>query len=138
MPDGRRGGVLVDSSVLLDIFTDDPLWAGWSNVRLAAAFDAGSVVINPLVYAELSVAFEHIEALDAALPDELGRESLPPQAAFLAGRCLLEHRRSGGPGRPTIAGFCIAAHAAITGRALLTRDPGGYGAQLPGLALICP
>jgi hypothetical protein len=138
MTDGRLTGVLVDSGVLLDIFTDDPLWAGWSSVRLAAAFDAGSVVINPLVYAEVSVAFEQIETLDAALPDELGREELPPEAAFLGGKCFLEHRRRGGAGRPTLAGFCIAAHAAITGRALLTRDGGGYRAQLPGLALISP
>jgi predicted nucleic acid-binding protein len=138
MTDGRRSGVLVDSSVLLDIFTNDPLWAGWSIVRLAAAFDAGSVVINPLVYAEVSVAFAQIEALDAALPDELGHESLPPEAAFLGGKCFLDHRRRGGSGRPTLAGFCIAAHAAISGRALLTRDAGGYRAQLPGLGLICP
>jgi hypothetical protein len=84
MTDDRRSGVLVDSNVLLDIFTDDPVWARWSQIRLAAAFDAGSVVINPLVYAEVSVAFDTIETLDAALPAELGREDLPREAAFLA------------------------------------------------------
>jgi len=102
MTDARRTGVLVDASVLLDIFTNDPLWAGWSTVRLAAAFDTGSVVINPLVYAEVSVAFEQIEDLDTALPGQLAREDLPPEAAFLGAKCFLDHRRRGGGGRPTL------------------------------------
>jgi predicted nucleic acid-binding protein len=138
MGDARRTGVLVDAGVLLDIFTNDPLWAGWSTVRLAAAFDTGSVAINPLVYAEISVAFERIEDLETALPDQLAWEDLPAEAAFLGAKCLVAHRLSGGSGRSTLAGFCIAAHAAITGRALLTRDGAGYRAQLPGLALISP
>jgi predicted nucleic acid-binding protein len=134
----RRSGVLVDSTVLLDIFTNDPLWARWSHVRLAEAFDAGSVVINPLVYAEISVAFDRIETLDAVLPDELGREELPPEAAFLAGKCFVEHHRRGGHESAPLTGLCIAAHAAVTGRALLTRDAGRYRAHLPRLALITP
>ncbi|HEX3872962.1 MAG TPA: type II toxin-antitoxin system VapC family toxin [Solirubrobacteraceae bacterium] len=138
MTDERRSGVVVDSNVLLDIFTDDPVWARWSQIRLAAAFDAGSVVINPLVYAEISVAFDRIETLDAALPDELGREDLPPAAAFLAGKCFVEYRRSGGGRSSALPGFYIAAHAAVTGRALLTRDARRYRAHLPGLALITP
>jgi predicted nucleic acid-binding protein len=138
MTDPGPSGVLVDSSVLLDIFTEDPLWARWSHVRLAAAFDAGSVVINPLVYAEISVAFERIETLDAALPNALGREDLPPQAAFLAGKCLVDSRRRGEPGPSGLTGLYIAAHAAVTGRALLTRDAGHYRTYLPTLALITP
>jgi predicted nucleic acid-binding protein len=138
MTDRRRSGVLVDSQVLLDVFTADPLWGRWSQVRLAEAFDAGSVVINPLVYAEISVAFEQIESLDAALPDVLGREDLPREAAFLGGKCFVEYRRRGGAGRSALPGFCIAAHAAVTGRALLTRDAGRYRAHLPSLALITP
>jgi predicted nucleic acid-binding protein len=138
MTDHRRTGVVVDSTVLLDIFTDDPVWGRWSQVRLAAAFDAGSVVINQFVYAEVSVAFDRIEALDAALPDELGREDLPREAAFLAGKCLVEYRRRTGGGSSGHPGFYIAAHAAVTGRALLTRDARRYRADLPGLALITP
>jgi predicted nucleic acid-binding protein len=131
-------GVLVDSNVLLDLFTDDPRWASWSEARLAEAFDAGRVVINPIVYAEISVAFERIETLDAALPHELDREELPWEGAFLAGKCFVEYRRRGGAKRSPLPDFYIGAHAAVTGRALLTRDAGRYRSLLPRLALITP
>lgn len=128
----------MDSNVLLDLFTDDPSWAAWSEGRLAQAFDAGQVVINPLVYAEISVAFEHIETLEAALPRRLDRENLPWEAAFLAGKCFIEYRRRGGTRRSPLPDFYIGAHAAITGRALLTRDANRYRTVLPRLTLISP
>ena len=131
-------GVLVDSNVLLDLFTDDAAWATWSADRLAEAFDAGPVVINPIVYAEVSVAFERIETLEDALPEQLGRENLPWEAAFLAGKCFVEYRRRGGARRSPLPDFYIGAHAAVTGRALLTRDARRYRASLPPLTLISP
>jgi predicted nucleic acid-binding protein len=138
MTEAPATGVLVDSNVLLDLFTDDPAWAAWSEARLAEAFDAGQVVINPLVYAEISVAFERIEALEAALPEQLGREDLPWAAAFLAGKCFVDYRRRGGTRRSPLPDFYIGAHAAVTGRALLTRDAGRYRTLLPTVTLICP
>ena len=138
MTERRASGVLVDSNVLLDLFTNDVAWAAWSAARLAEAFDAGRVVINPLVYAEISVAFDRIETLEDALPDQLGREDLPWEAAFLAGKCFVDYRRSGGAKRSPLADFFIGAHAAVTGRALLTRDANRYRTQLPTLTLICP
>ena len=138
MTEAPAAGVLVDSNVLLDLFTDDPAWAAWSEARLAEAFDAGQVVINPLVYAEISVAFERIEALEAALPEQLGREDLPWEAAFLAGKCFVDYRRRGGTRRSPLPDFYIGAHAAVTGRALLTRDANRYETLLPTLTLICP
>ncbi|MEA2222776.1 MAG: hypothetical protein QOH83_1152 [Solirubrobacteraceae bacterium] len=138
MTETPAAGVLVDSNVLLDLFTDDPAWAAWSEARLAEAFDAGQVVINPLVYAEISVAFERIETLEAALPEQLGREDLPCAAAFLAGKCFVDYRRRGGTRRSPLPDFYIGAHAAVTGRALLTRDANRYQTLLPTLALICP
>lgn len=131
-------GVLVDSNVLLDLFTDDPVWAPWSEARLAEAFDAGQVVINPIVYAEISVAFDRIETLNFALPDRPGRQALPREAAFLAGKCFLDYRRRGGAKRSPLPDFYIGAHAAVTGRALLTRDAGRYRGLLPSLKLITP
>lgn len=138
MTDAPVGGVLVDSNVLLDLFTDDPVWADWSAARLADAFDAGQVVINPIVYAEISVAFERIETLDATLPDRLEREDLPWEAGFLAGKCFLDYRRRGGTRRSPLPDFYIGAHAAVTGRALLTRDAGRYRTLLPALELVSP
>ena len=138
MTDAPTAGVLVDSNVLLDLFTEDSTWASWSETRLAEAFDAGQVVINPIVYAEISVAFERIETLKDALPVELGREELPWEAAFLAGKCFIDYRRHGGTRRSPLPDFYIGAHAAVTGRALLTRDVRRYQTLLPTLTLISP
>jgi predicted nucleic acid-binding protein len=131
-------GTLVDSNVLLDVFTDDERWGAWSAEHLASAFDAGSVAINPLVFAELSVGFVRIEDLDQALPERIEREDLPWEAAFLAGRCFLQYRQSGGLRRSPLPDFYIAAHAATTGRALLTRDRPRYLDLLPSLEVISP
>ncbi len=129
---------LVDSNVLLDVFTDDPHWGAWSAAQLAIAFDAGPVAINQLIFAELSVGFERIEDLDAALPLLIEREDLPWEAAFLAGRCFLQYRRGGGIRRSPLPDFYIAAHAATTGRALLTRDRPRHLDLLPTLEIISP
>jgi predicted nucleic acid-binding protein len=131
-------GTLVDSNVLLDVFTDDARWGRWSAERLADAFNAGPVAINPLIFAELSVGFDRIEELDQALPDAIEREDLPWEAAFLAGRCFLQYRRSGGTRRSPLPDFYIAAHAATTGRTLLTRDRPRYLHLLPTLEVISP
>jgi predicted nucleic acid-binding protein len=138
---GDRGlprATLVDSNVLLDVFTEDPTWATWSESRLADAFDRGPTLINPVVYAEISVRFETIEELDEALPPALLREDLPWEAAFLAGKCFIAYRARRGERRSPLPDFYIGAHAAITGRALLTRDPTRFRAALPRLALISP
>ncbi|MDQ3709069.1 MAG: type II toxin-antitoxin system VapC family toxin [Actinomycetota bacterium] len=131
-------GTIVDSNVLLDLFTDDKRWGEWSAMHLARAFDEGPVLINPVIYAELSVGFDRIEDLDAALPGQIEREGLPWEAAFLAGRCFLHYRRGGGTRRSPLPDFYIAAHAATTGRALLTRDRPRHAEFLPSLRLISP
>jgi len=131
-------GTLVDSNVLLDVFTDDPRWGAWSAEHLARAFDEGPVAINPVIFAELSVGFDRIEDLDLALPERIEREDLPWEAAFLAGRCFLQYRRGGGTRRSPLPDFYIAAHAATRRRSLLTRDRPRYLHLLPGLNVISP
>ncbi|MFI4984447.1 MAG: type II toxin-antitoxin system VapC family toxin [Solirubrobacterales bacterium] len=111
---------------------------GWSKAALSDAFDAGPVIVNPIVYAEISVRFERIEELEDALPEQLERESLPWEAAFLAGKCFRDHRRRGRARRSPLPDFYIGAHAATTGRALLTRDPTRHRSVLPTLALVSP
>lgn len=134
----RGAATLVDSNVLLDVFTEDPRWLSWSEAQLAEAFDRGPVVINPIIYAEVSIGFERIEELERALPAELEREPLPWEAAFLAGKCFVEYRRRGGEKRSPLPDFYIGAHAAVTGRALLTRDPSHYRQLFPRLVLTSP
>ena len=135
----RRGVVLVDSNVLLDVLTEDPVWYEWSSAALAACADEGSLAINPLVYAEVSIAFERVEELEAALgPQTFLRLPLPWAAAFLAGKCFLAYRRAGGVRPSPLPDFYIGAHAAVEGICLLTRDHVRYRTYLPGLEVISP
>lgn len=137
--DPRRTVTLVDSNVLLDVITDDTNWSKWSGEALADARDAGLLVINPIVYAEVSVQYARIEELDAALPAaEFLREDLPYAAGFLAGKAYLTYRRRGGTKRSPIPDFYIGAHAAVCGYQILTRDASRYRTYFPTLAVIAP
>lgn len=131
--------VLVDSNVLLDIITDDPAWAGWSSATLERTADEAILVINALVYAEVSIGFASIEALEEALPTDLyRREHVPYEAAFLAGKAVLRYREVGGARTTPLPDFYIGAHAAVSGYRLLTRDATRYRTYFPTLELIAP
>lgn len=131
--------VLVDSNVLLDIATDDPRWADWSSRAVEAAAHSARLVINPVIYAEVSVGFDRIEDLDQSLPASIyRREPLPFDAAFLAGKAFLVYQRRGGQKWTPLPDFYIGAHAAIAGYRLLTRDAKRYRTYFPTLELICP
>lgn len=132
-------GVLIDACVLIDIATEDPIWGGWSAAALARAAEEQVLVINPLIYAEVSVAFLRIEDLDDALPEALfQREALPFAAGFLAGKAHLAHRRRGGTRATPLPDFYIGAHAAIAGHQLLTRDAQRFRTAFPSVLLIAP
>jgi predicted nucleic acid-binding protein len=131
--------VLVDSCVLLDVITADPTWEAWSAQQLSQAFEAGRVLINPLIYAEVAYAYERIEDLDAVLPLPLyGYLPLPREAAFLAARAHAEYRERGGQRTTILPDFLIGAHAVIEQVGLLTRDVRRYRQAFPGLQLIAP
>jgi len=128
---------LVDSNVILDLFADSA-WRDFSVAALAAAANRGRLVINPIIYAEISVGYETIEVLDALVPPTIEREAIPYDAAFLAGKAYLEYRRRGGMRRSPLPDFFIGAHAAVRGYELLTRDPARYRTYFPRLKLIAP
>ncbi|MFT3971770.1 MAG: type II toxin-antitoxin system VapC family toxin [Micropruina sp.] len=139
MPTSSGPATLVDSSVLLDVLTADPTWVAWSEQQLADAYDRGPVLINPIIYAEVSTGFARIEDLDAVLaPDAFGREPLPFEAGFLAGKAFLAYRRRGGVRRSPLPDFYIGAHAAVRGHRLLTRDPVRVRTYYPSVVLIAP
>lgn len=130
---------LVDSNVLLDVFTDDRDWGDWSAAALADVIDGGQAVINPLVYAEVSVGFDRVEDLDELLPSTaIRREPLPYPAGFLAGKAFLRYRRRGGARSAPLSDFYIGAHAAVAGYRLLTRDATRYRTYFPSVSLITP
>ncbi len=131
--------VLVDSNVILDVATGDPMWSERSAAALARAADESSLVINPIVFSEISIGYRTIEALEQAVPpDVFRREPLPYEAAFLAGKCFLAYRRRGGTRRSPLPDFYIGAHAAVASYRLLTRDASRYRTYLPNLALLTP
>ncbi len=136
------GGTLVDSNVLLDVFTEDEEWPDWSAAMLEQAAAAGPLFINPIIYAEISVRFERIEAPDEAIPLSYCRRlPLPWAAGFLAGRAYQQYqqyRRGGGVRRAPMPDFYIGAHAALAGLDLLTRDAGRYREYFPTVRLIAP
>ncbi len=131
--------VLIDSNVLLDLMTEDPDWFAWSAAAVANAADRARLVINAIVYAEVSVRYSRIEDLEEALPNAMiERETIPYAAAFLAGKVFLAYRRRGGTKRSPLPDFLIGAHAAIAGYRLLTRDAARYRTYFPGLRVISP
>lgn len=139
--DPARAGrdVLVDSNVILDVLTEDRRWFGWSSSRLAELAEQVTLVLNPIIYAEISIRFDRIEDLDDAVPaDHFRREVLPWEAAFLAGKVFLQYRRRGGRRRSPRPDFYIGAHAAVHGLRLLTRDPRRFRTYFPTLAVIAP
>jgi predicted nucleic acid-binding protein len=131
--------VLVDSSVLLDVLTEDAEWYSWSAESLEAQAESRVLAINPIIYAEVSIRFGRIEDVEEAFPPDLfERAHLPWEAAFLAGKCFVRYRRKGGVKRSPLPDFYIGAHAAVNGWKLLTRDAGLYRTYFPGLGLISP
>jgi predicted nucleic acid-binding protein len=131
--------VLVDSNVILDVVTGDPQWGDWSSSMLARCAEGGMLVINPIIYAEVSIGFERIEELDEVLPaGSFRRDALPWEAAFLAGKCFLVYRRRGGSRRSPLPDFYIGAHAAVMDLPLLTRDPRRYRTYFPHLRILAP
>jgi hypothetical protein len=126
--------VLVDSNVLLDILTEDARWFDRSDSALEQAAQRAALVINPIVYAEISVRFSRIEDFEEALPrDMLARENIPYEAAFLAAKVHMGYRRRGGSRHTPLPDFFIGAHAAVAGHQLLTRDRARYMRDFPSV-----
>ncbi len=131
--------VLVDSNVILDILLEDSTWFEWSAEQLSRCAEETILVINPIIYAEVSIGFQRVEDLDAALPpDAFERQDIPWEAAFLAGKCFLAYRRAGGVRRSPLPDFFIGAHALVHKMRLLTRDTARYRSYFKSLELIAP
>jgi predicted nucleic acid-binding protein len=125
--------------VLLDVFEPDAAWYEWSAEHIVQCATYGRLVINDVVFAEVSVSFSSIETLDRKLPASLyERAPLPWEAAFLAGKAFMDYRRAGGARRAPLPDFFIGAHAAVTGMSLLTRDAVRYRTYFPTVELIEP
>lgn len=131
--------LLVDTNVLVDVLENDPEWADWSVRQLRAQSQVHELAINPVIYAELSLAFASVEALDRTV-GSLGIElyELSRPALFLAGKAFIRYRRGGGQKSNVLADFFIGAQAAVLGCPILTRDARRYRSYFPRVKLITP
>lgn len=131
--------VLVDSSVVLDILTHDPVFYRRSLTALTQWGSTHQLGINIVVYSEVSVGFSRIEKLNRSL-DGAGFVffDLPREAAFLAGKAFLGYRRRGGNRLSPLPDFFMGAHAAITGFPLITRDPRRVRSAFPSVQIAEP
>ena len=131
--------MLVDTNILIDVLEDDPQWADWSIKQLQAQSMIHKLVINPIIYSELSLTFSSIEELDKALYGmDLPMVEIPKPALFLASKAFLQYRRKGGTKNNVLGDFFIGAHAQAEKFKLLTRDSGRYKTYFPKIKLICP
>ncbi|NOT49144.1 MAG: type II toxin-antitoxin system VapC family toxin [Acidobacteria bacterium] len=130
---------LVDSSVLIDVLTRDETWFEWSSSILKVTADESSVVINPVIYSEVSTKFRRMEELDEVLPLALcRRDNIPYPVAFLAARAFVKCRPQGGSRISPLSEFYIGAHAEVAKFRVLTRDPRRIRRYFPTVELITP
>jgi predicted nucleic acid-binding protein len=131
--------VLVDSSLVLDLFTADERFCEPSMALLTRWGSTHELCINDIVYAEVSVGFSRVESLDQALAGSGFRHlPIPKEALFLAGKAFLGYRRRGGTRLSPLPDFFIGAHAAVSGIPLLTRDSGRIRACYPTVRMLEP
>jgi predicted nucleic acid-binding protein len=132
-------GILVDSCILLDLFTDDPHWGGWSESILEEYSQTNTLYINSIIYTEVSIGFKKIEEAEQAIA-ELGLKviEMPREALFLTGKAFLKYRRNKGTKNSPLPDFFIGAHSAVSEFNLITRDLAKYKTYFPQVKLIHP
>lgn len=131
--------MLVDTNVLIDVLEDDPEWANWSIAQLQAQSMVHRLVINPIIYSELSLTFSSIEELDVVLEQmEIPMLKLPKSALFLASKAFLQYRKKGGTKNNVLGDFFIGSHAAVSGLPVLTRDTNRFSTYFPSVQLVSP
>lgn|SRR3989338_5462371 len=131
--------IIVDSNVILDILTEDKQWYRWSSEQLMKLSEDNELIINQVIYSEISIRFSSIEDLDEVIAEAgLKCENLPWEASFLAGKCFMLYKNNEGSKRSPLPDFYIGAHAAITKRTLLTRDTKRYKTYFNNLEIISP
>jgi hypothetical protein len=131
--------ILVDTNILVDLWTADPLWAAWSEEALARAAERSELAVNPIIYAELCLGFAHEAQLERTLSEAgVRRVPLPYSAAWPAAQAFAAYRKRGGTRNAPLPDFYIGAHALAEGWPLLTRDARRYRTYFPKLRLIAP
>ncbi len=130
--------IIVDSNIILDIITEDPNWYEWSASQIETLAEYHKLIINDIIYSEISVSFNFIEELEDILADNFIIQPIPRESLFLAGKIFLQYKKAGGTKTSTLPDFFIGAHASILKIPLLTRDKKRYRSYFPKLEIISP
>lgn len=131
--------ILVDSNILLDILTNDPKWYDWSAAKLSSCAEFHELIINDIIYTEISIGFTRIEDLEEVLSNEFFKIiPIPKEALFLAGKAFMKYKLNKGNKSSVLPDFFIGAHASVLNIPLLTRDTSRYKTYFPRLKLISP
>ncbi len=132
-------GILIDSCVLLDLFTNDLNWGEWSENILEKYSLTNTLYINSIVYSEVSIGFNKIEEVEQAISElDIKVLEIPREALFLAGKIFLKYRKNKETKNSTLPDFFIGAHANISKFDLITRDTNKYKIYFPQTNLIHP
>lgn len=131
--------IMVDSNILIDIFSKDPVWFKWSSDTIEQYAEQSRFIINQIIYGEISISFKRIEELEESLPPSyFVRDSIPWEASFLAAKVFYQYKKNGGKKNLILPDFLIGAHAAVRGVPLITRDISNYKTYYPDLKIISP
>lgn len=130
---------MIDSNVILDVVTQDPIWFNWSSTKIKELSSSDLFIVNSIIYSEVSIGYHRIEEVETLFtPSYFVREPIPWEACFLAGKCFLQYRQKGGEKNSPLPDFFIGSHALVRGYHLLTRDVARYQKYFPKLHLITP
>lgn len=131
--------ILIDSCIVTDLADPASAWFEWSATTLERLDQHNSFVINPIIYAECSVGFQHIEEVEALFAHlNFALQALPKEALFLAGKAFLQYKKRQGAKRNVLPDFFIGAHAAVANYQLISRDKGRFSTYFPSVHLIMP
>ncbi len=132
-------GILIDSCVLLDLFTNDPNWADWSENILDRYSQTNTLYINSIIYTEVSIGFNKIEEVEKPLTElDIKVLEIPREALFLTGKVFLKYRKNKGTKTAPLPDFFIGSHATVSKFDLITRDRAKYKTYFPQIKLIHP
>lgn len=132
-------GFLIDSCIILDLVTNDPIWAQSSQKLLEKCDSKGVLYINPIIYTEISIGYSNVKLLDEVVEEmKLEWLDIPKEALFLTGKVFVNYRRNKGTKAHPLPDFYIGAHAQVTALQLITRDIARYKTYFPNVSLIIP
>ena len=128
-----------DSNVVLDILQPEQEWFDWSSKHLEACLENGSLIVNAVIFAEISGQYlSHRDVQQALFRLGVKLEDIPWEAAHLADRAHRAYRHAGGRQERLLPDFLIGSHASLRKYRLLTRDQARYRTYFPDLDIIAP